>query len=63
MIPTLIGISLLCYSALWLRLQYSRQIKIVPALMLLRLLALAAIIWAGCEIALRHDDLPLVGVK
>lgn len=52
MIPTLIGIGVLCYSTLWLRMQYSRQIKIIPALGLLRLLALAALIWTACEIAL-----------
>ena len=52
MIPTLIGIGVLCYSTLWLRMQYSGQIKIIPALVLLRLLALAAIIWTVCELAL-----------
>jgi hypothetical protein len=63
MIPTLIGISVLCYSALWLRMQYSGQIKVIPALVLLRVLALAAIIWAACEIALHHEDLTFVRLR
>jgi hypothetical protein len=62
MIPTLIGIGVLCYSALWLRRHYSGQVTIIPALILLRLLALAAVIWAACEIAIHHRELSGVSI-
>ncbi len=49
-IPTLIGCGILCYTALWLRWRYSGRIQLIPALLLLRLLALAAWIYAAVEV-------------